>query len=282
MQHLKLARSGLTYLALLASLLLSACSSSPKATPEPALRTQALNAETEGAHRYAQGDYAGAIRRFVEARRLQQSADDVSAAARNFLHQAQAELALGQAVLALRHAREVRESELMVSSLLLQTQAHLALQQWPMAQATLTQLLPLCTAGCADLGRLRLLQARTALAQGQAQEALAYAQTALPLLREQQEEREAANAWRLSAQAALKLNDAAAALASAESALGIDRQLALPEKIARDWLLIGDIRRQSQSSHATSAYQRALAVAQAAGLVDIVQLATEALKESVQ
>ena len=161
-------------------------------------------------------------------------------------------------------------------------QAQLALQQWPTAQATLTQLLPLCTAGCADLGRLRLLQARTALAQGQAQEALAYAQTALPLLREQQEEREAANAWRLSAQAALKLNDAAAALASAESALGIDRQLALPEKIARDWLLIGDIRRQSQSSQATSAYQRALAVAQAAGLVDIVQLATEALKESVQ
>lgn len=282
MQHLKLARSGRTYLALLASLLLSACSSSPKPSPEPALRQQALNAETDGAHRYAQGDYAGAIRRFVEARRLQQSADDVSAAARNFLHQAQAELALGQAALALSHAREVSESGLLVSSLLLQVQAQLALQQWPTAQATLTQLLPLCTAGCADLGRLRLLQARTALAQGQAQEALAYAQTALPLLREQQEEREAANAWRLSAQAALKLNDAAAALASAESALGIDRQLALPEKIARDWLLIGDIRRQSQSSQATSAYQRALAVAQAAGLVDIVQLATEALKESVQ
>ena len=282
MQHLKLARPGRTYLALLASLLLSACSSSPKPSPEPALRQQALNAETDGAHRYAQGDYAGAIRRFVEARRLQQSADDVSAAARNFLHQAQAELALGQAALALSHAREVSESGLLVSSLLLQVQAQLALQQWPTAQATLTQLLPLCTAGCADLGRLRLLQARTALAQGQAQEALAYAQTALPLLREQQEEREAANAWRLSAQAALKLNDAAAALASAESALGIDRQLALPEKIARDWLLIGDIRRQSQSSQATSAYQRALAVAQAAGLVDIVQLATEALKESVQ
>ena len=282
MQHLKFARPGRTYLALLASLLLSACSSSPKPSPEPALRQQALNAETDGAHRYAQGDYAGAIRLFSEAQRLQQSGDDVSAVARNRLHQAQAELALGQAALALSHAREVSESGLLVSSLLLQVQAQLALQQWPTAQATLTQLLPLCTAGCADLGRLRLLQARTALAQGQAQEALAYAQTALPLLREQQEEREAANAWRLSAQAALKLNDAAAALASAESALGIDRQLALPEKIARDWLLIGDIRRQSQSSQATSAYQRALAVAQAAGLVDIVQLATEALKESVQ
>jgi tetratricopeptide (TPR) repeat protein len=219
---------------------------------------------------------------FSEAQRLQQSLDDVSAAARNRLHQAQAELAQGQAAVALKHASEVRESGLLVSSLLLQTQAHLALQQWPMAQATLAQLLPLCTTGCADLGRLRLLQARTALAQGQAQEALAYAQTALPLLREQQEEREAANAWRLSAQAAFKLNDTAAALASAESALGIDRQLALPEKIARDWLLIGDIWRRSQSSQAPSAYQRALAVAQAAGLADVVQLATEALKESAQ
>jgi tetratricopeptide (TPR) repeat protein len=281
-QRPKFTGSEVTGLALLVSLLLSACSASPKPPPEPTLRKQAVNAETDGARRYAQGDYAGAIRLFAEAQRLQQSVDDARAAARNRLHQAQAELALGQAALALSHASEVRESTLWVSSLLLQVQAQLALQQWPMAQATLNQLIPLCATGCADLGRLRLLQARTALAQGHAQEALAHAQTALPLLREQQEERELANAWRLSAQVSLGLGDTVAALASVESALGIDRQLALPEKIARDWLLIGDIRRQSQSSHATSAYQRALAVAQAAGLVDVVKIATEALKEPAQ
>ncbi len=282
MRRLKCSWSGLMWLLVLGSLFLGGCASSSKPQPEPVLRRQALNAEKDGAHRYAQGDYAGAIRLFSEAQRLQQSGDDVSAAARNRLHQAQAELALGQAALALSYASEVRESTLLVSSLLLQTQAHLALQQVPMAQASLGQLLPLCAAGCADLGRLRLLQARTALAQGQTQEALAYAQTALPLLHEQQEERELANAWRLSAQASSKLGDTAAALASAESALAIDRQLALPEKIARDWLLIGNIQRRSQSAQATSAYQRALAVAQAAGLAEVVQLANEALKESAQ
>ncbi len=282
MQRLKVSCSGLTVLVLFANLILSACSSSPKPPSEPARHNQALNAETQGARRYAQGDYADAIRLFSEAQRLQQSLDDVSAAARNRLHQAQAELAQGQAALALSHASEVRESNLLVSSLLLQTQAHLALQQGPMAQASLNQLLPLCAPGCADLGRLRLLQARTAMAQGHAQEALAYAQAALPLLREQREEREVANAWHLSAQVSLTLGDLVEALASAEAALGIDRQLALPEKIARDWFLIGDIRRRAQSSHATPAYQRALAVAQAAGLADVIKLATQALKESAQ
>lgn len=270
------------WLLVLGCLFLGGCTSSPKPPPEPALRKQALNAEKDGAHRYAQGDYTGAIRLFSEAQRLQQSGDEVRAAARNRLHQAQAELALGQADAALRHASEVNESTLLISSLLLQTQAHLALQQGAMAQTTLTQLIPLCATGCADLGRLQLLQARTALAQGQTQEALAYAQSAVPLLREQQEEREAANAWRLSAQVFLMLGDTVAALASAESALAMDRQLALPEKIARDWLLIGDIRRRSQPSQAASAHQRALAVAQAAGLADVVKLATQALKESVQ
>lgn len=282
MQRLKFPEIGWTWLLVLGSLLLGGCTSSPKPPPEPALRKQALNAEKDGAHRYAQGDYVGAIRMFSAAQRLQQSADDVSAAARNRLHQAQAELALGQAATALSHASEVRESSLLVSSLLLQTQAYLALQQGATAQATLTQLIPLCASGCADLGRLRLLQARAALAQGQTQEALSYAQLAVPLLHEQLEEREAANAWRLSAQASLTMGDTVAALASAESALSMDRQLALPEKIARDWLLIGDIQRHAKSSQATPAYQRALTVAQAAGLPDVVKLATQALKESAQ
>ena len=95
MQRLKCSWSELTCLAVLASLLLSACSASPKATPEPALRKQALNAETDGAKRYARGDYAGAIRQFSAAQRLQQSLDDVIAGARYRRHHAQAELALG-------------------------------------------------------------------------------------------------------------------------------------------------------------------------------------------
>jgi tetratricopeptide (TPR) repeat protein len=275
-------------------LMLAACASSPKPVPEPALRLQALEVEKQGAHHYAQGDYAGAIRRFAQAQRLQQSLDDVNAAARNRLHQAQAELARDQAALALSHAREVEpvlndaEADartLRVTALLLQGQAYLALQQAELAQATLAQLNPLCVAGCADLGRLRLLQAYTALAQGQPDQALSHVQAALPLLRAQQEWNEVGNAWRLSGRASLSRGDTVTALTSTQAALDMDRQLALPEKIARDWLLMGDIYRRAQGTPATqasSAYQRALAVAQAAGLAEIVKLASVALKESVQ
>jgi hypothetical protein len=52
---------------------------------------------------------------------------------------------------------------------------------------------------------------------------------------------EPGNAWRLLAAARLAAGDPTGALAAAQAPLDIDRRLALPEKIARDWLLIGDI-----------------------------------------
>lgn len=268
------------YAVLLAALLLVACDSAPKPSPEPRLRVQAQELESGGARRYAQGDYGAAARHFAEAARLRSSLDDASAAARNRLQQAQAELALGQTQLALDHASQVREEALQVQALLLQVQAQLALGRTDAAQALLARLMPLCEARCAERGRLQLLQARTAWAQGNAALTAAQAEAALPLLREQSEEREVANAWRLIAAARLKLTDAGAALKAAQTALALDRQLALPEKIVRDWLLIGDIHRRAASAEAPAAYQRAQAVAQAAGLKDLTQLAEQSLQET--
>ena len=75
------------------------------------------------------------------------------------------------------------------------------------------------------------------------------------------------------------------ALAAAKAALAIDRRLALPEKIARDWLLIGDAHRGSlrdkafgAAVEASRAYQRGLDIANAEGLSEISLTASLALK----
>jgi tetratricopeptide (TPR) repeat protein len=266
-----------------ALLLLTACASSPRPPPEPALRKQAIEAETDGARRYARGDYSGAIRRFSEAGRLQQSLDDLTAAARNHLNQAHAELALGQTQAALNHAGEVSDGPLLVQALQLQAQANLALGKLDTARELLDRGDKLCASKCSEHGSLLVLRARVALADGNARQALADAQAALPSLKELQEEREASNAWRLIAAARLTLADLPAALAAAQTALEMDRHLALPEKIARDWLLLGDIQRRAGNAvEAKAAYQRARAVAQAAGLDDIVKLAAEAIMEKAR
>lgn len=272
--------------ALLIALLLAACASPPKLS-EPLLRRQAQEAEADGARRHGRGDYAGAIRSFGTASRLRQSFDEPAAAARNALNQAHAELALGQAEAALNRARLITHAELALDVLLLRTQANLTLGQLAPAQDTLAAASAACAASCPLAPSLNLLQARAALAGNHAPEALAHAEAALKLLQDKDEAAETGNAWRLIAAARLASGDAAGALPAARAALDIDRQLALPEKIARDWLLIGDIQRKVMRSgihpdgagDTAAAYQRALDVANAAGLRELVRLATKALAE---
>ena len=269
--------------AVLLGVLLAGCASSPRPPPEPALRKQAMEAEADGVRHYSQGDYSGAISRFAQARRLQQSLDDVTAAARNQLNQAHAELALGQPRAALNHAGEAGEGTLQAQALLIQAQAHLALGQPGVARESLARLEKICSGNCPQRGSMLVLRARVALAEGNGAQTLADAQAALPILKEQQEERETANAWRLIGAARLALSEFPAALTAAQTALEIDRQLALPEKIARDWILLGDIqRRAGHVNDARAAYQRAQSVARAAGLDDLIKLATEAITEKAQ
>ncbi len=279
--------------ALLASLLLAACAAAPKAGA-PQLRKQAQEAEADGARRYARGDYTGAARSFGAARQLQQSFDDPAAAGRNALNQARAELAQGQAEAALNRAQRIAQPELALEAMLLQAQANLALGRLATAQAILAAAATACAANCPQLASLHLLQARAALADKHAADALAHAEAALKLLQDTDEAAETGNAWRLIAAARLASGDAANALPAASAALEIDRRLALPEKIGRDWLLIGDIRKKvgagalhardsaSRASDTVAAYQRALDVATAAGLGDVAGSATQALTQAGQ
>jgi len=261
-------------------LALAACSSDPKPAAQPQLATQAQNAETNGARRYAQGAYAAAAHHFAEALRLRLSLDDGDAAARNRLQLAHTLLALEQPQPALEQAMAVDTPALQVQTLLLQAQARLAMNRSADAHDVLVRAEAAC-ASCPERGRLRLLQGRVAWAVGDMVTTIERGRAALPLLREQGEEREVANANRLLAAAQLRAGDPQNALASAQAALDMDRRLALPEKIARDWLLIGDIHRRAVArSEAAQAYRRAQSVAQAAGLSELARLAQQAMKET--
>lgn len=256
----------------LAALVIAGCGSTPK-PPEPPRLKAALEAESDGARRFERGDHVVAARRFDEAARIFASIDDEAGTARNRLHLARTELARGRAEAALL----ALPGQASLDSNLLKAQAELALNRQEAAHQSLAAAAALCLAGCPQQASLRLLQARAALTGQRAAEALAHAEVALKLLQDRSEAAETGNAWRLIAAARLALGDAAAALPAAGAALDIDRRLALPEKIARDWLLIGDIRKASSASDTEAAYRRALDVAQAAGLMEIARVATQAL-----
>jgi tetratricopeptide (TPR) repeat protein len=168
-----------------------------------------------------------------------------------------------------------------VNALLLQAQALLDLKQASAATEVLAQAQSACTSPCSEQGgRIALMQARTAWAQGNATQTLPLARAAANALKDRDEAHELANAHRLSAAAALTLGDTATALPAAQQALALDRQLALPEKIARDWLLLGDIHtRAGHAASAREAYQRALSVSQAANLTALTTSARTALEE---
>lgn len=262
----------------LAVLILAGCAGAPKPADPPRLRA-ALEAENDGAKRYGRGDFGMAERRFDEAMRLYASIDDAPGSARNRLHLARTRLAQGraEAALALLNAADPgTDPASALDTLLLMAQAQLALGRDADAQQSLVAAAGRCGAACPQAPSLSLLQARAALAGKRPQEALAHADAALKLLRDSSDKIETGNAWRLIAAARLASGDAAGAMPAAEAALDIDRRLALPEKIAGDWLLIGDIRKVGGGDTA-AAYRRALEVANAARLSDIAGIATQAL-----
>ena len=271
---------------IMAALILAGCAAAPNSANSPAEPPRlkaALEAESDGAKRYGRGDYAGAVRRFDEAARIHASIDDTPGTARNRLHQARSELAQGRAEAALltlqmvEWAERASDAGLALDALLLKAQAQLALDRHAAAQQSLAAASGQCAGACPQAASLHLLQARAALAANRPPDALAHAEAALKLLQGKDEAAETGNAWRLIAAARLAGGDAGGAQPAAQAALEIDRQLALPEKLARDWLLIGDIRRKVGAGGTAAAYRRALDVANAAGLADLARQAKEAL-----
>lgn len=257
---------------------LGGCASTPAEPPR--LQQQALGHEQTGVRQYERGDPTAAWRAFMQAHRLFVSMDDAQGAARNLLHAARARLAQGQAQEAWDQARQV-PSALMPQALLVQAQASLVLGRLDAAHDLLEQAAAGCAVTCADRGSLLLLRGHQAWLAGRVNDAAMHAEAARDWLREHgaADKRELANAWRLLGKVRHSLRDVDGALAAAQAALALDRAQALPDKLARDWLLIGDIERARATPRARAAYQRALAIAQAARLDDMAQQASRALQE---
>ncbi|MCF8179447.1 MAG: hypothetical protein K9J74_13145 [Sulfuritalea sp.] len=266
---------------LVGALFLAACASAPRSVDPPRLRA-ALEAESDGAKRYQRGDYLVAARRFTEAAQIFASIDNATGIARNRLHLARAELAQGktEAALQVLELTDPSDNSLALETLLIKAQTQLGLGRVDAARQNLDTVAVQCDTACPLFASLNLLQARTALANKHAANALAHAQTALTWLKDKDEAAETGNAWRLIAAAHLAGGKAGSALPAAQTALEIDRKLALPEKIASDWILIGDIRRTlGNGGDTAAAYQRALDISKAAALSEMTGLATRALAE---
>lgn len=255
--------------------------------PEPHWRAEAFAAEQEGARRHARGDHAGAAQNFDDAERRFVAIDDAESAQRARRHQATARLAAGHAehALALLDAAPATD----IDAQRLRAQALLALQKTPAAQRALTAAIDRCGQACPQRVTLQLLGARIALAENRFADAMTLAQIALGALKGSENMIETANAHRLLAEARLYAGQWAAAMMDAEQALALDRQLALPEKIVRDWLLIGDIRMKAGAGNnaasgqtAHMAYQQARDIAAAAGLTALRTTADTALSKELK
>ena len=262
------------------ALVVAGCTSGPPPVPEPQLRSQAQELAVQGARRYAQADYPAAQRHFEQALRLCVAMDDVACADRQRLNVAQSLAAQGREGEALVPLGQVHDAALGVEAGLLEAQLRLATAQPARAQELLVGLKDRCLgAGGPLAGRWWLLDARAAWSRQDLVATQKAARLALAAFDDPAQAREAANAWRLLAAAQLQAGSPGDAIVSAQAALAQDRQLALPEKIANDWLLIGAAQKASAPDAARQSYRRALDVAQAAGLASLADAARTALTE---
>ena len=287
---------------------IAGCGGGDTKPPEPPQRERAFAAESDAAKRYQRGEFEGALRQFTEAERLFTTIDDTEGIARNRRHLARSALHLGRPAEALARLAGITENDLdtaldtALDTTLLRAQAHLGLVQLSEATATLQAANARCQSPCAQSVALQLLWARLALANKRPEDAARHARSALAFLAGNKDKdkdkasddgREAANAQRLLAEALRDSGDLAAAETAAQHALTLDRSLALPEKIARDWLLLGYIRQKvdaqstpksvpssAPSPAARQAFQQARDIALAAGLRDILTAAEAGLAAS--
>lgn len=275
----------LAMLAGLAGMTMGGCSSAPKVVVPPLLE-QALSIESDAARRYQRGELEAASRGFAEAVRAFVAIDDGAGIARNRHHLARVHLARGKPAAALQQLVDPADTSLDAD--LIRAQALLGLQRHDEAETKLRKRLPECTEACRHGPALQLLLARLALATSHPDQAVRHAQLALTLLAKDatlDDGREQANAYRLLAQAMLAGGAVEQAEIAAQQALTLDRQLALPEKLARDWLLLGEIRQQialrqtppSSLVAARAAYRQAQEIATAAGLSELRTAAEAAL-----
>jgi len=245
----------------------------------PLERAISINRKATAA--YEQGRYETALEGYREALRISQSIEHVDGIAANLLNLAAVSRSLGNEEQA-AGALEVllADGGLVFSPARRADAAYLRAVIFADARALAdasrlaAQALTLCREGaCGKAGRIVNLQARIADLSGDGPAALAAAQAALALNREEHADEETANSLRIAAdvrRARGEWNQAAEGFAAA---LALDKSLGLPAKISLDLLRLGDVAvGQARREDALASYRRARevsrGVADAAGTAE--------------
>lgn len=266
---------------------LLACASAPPAPVPPALQA-AQHLEQRAAQAFAQGDWPNAQADYQTAAEVYASLALVEPQMRTLLSLARVQSEAGQTVPALQTvSRVLAQPDFKGLSSGTQLLAHgragaLGLpSDASAAQMHVQQALALCASTCTQQAALQVLQARIALQQGQAAQALVLANNALKTIayvarpesstaelkaqfKVESKAVEQANALRVRAYAALALQQAQTAAEDAQAALALDQNQGLSARVVDDLRILVDAYRALWDGGQVQRYQALLEVAVAA------------------
>jgi len=261
---------------------LLACAAAPLPTVPPALQA-ALRLEQRGAQAFAQGDWPAAQADYQTASEVYASLALVEPQMRAWLSLARVQSEAGQGALASQTVNRVLAQPGLSTDTQLLAQgragALLLARDTAGAQTYVQQALTLCAKTCTQQAALLVLQSRIALQQGQAAQAMLWANdaientapTAHPASAKAQYSAytvstEHANALRMRALAALALQQPRAAADDAQAALVLDQNRGLAARVVEDLQVLVDAYRALDDTVQTQRHQAQLDAAVAARL----------------
>jgi len=251
------------------------CAGQPSSREEslPTKRLQAIEANNRAAQHFQRGDYAAAAGEFRRALEIERSTENEDGIAANLINLSIVYQRMGErdqaraAVAEILNDATLRFPQPRIAEAALRSAILLADErQLEAAESALSRARQACPSRCVLEGKIDNVNAQIALLRGQHEAARAAASRALGENRSRGEREEIANSLRLLGAVALESGKAGEVEPLAREALDIDKQLAVPQKIFRDLVLLGRAAKAAGKIDEANQYLgRALAVATAAG-----------------
>ena len=252
-------------------LMLAACGSAPEKQNSRTEQANKLSARADAA--FLQGDFEKARNDYLQALRINQSVENVAETAiirfnlaRVLREQSQIEQAHVQLDALFTEPALPYPPDTLAAAATLKSQLYLEGNEPALALSWVDKGAGYCRKKCPVAGSLLLLRAQLAQRENRLNEALEFADGAVAALNSGTQQRELANAQRLSGEISLAKNDFARAIQSFHQALAIDQKLGIPGKIRLDLLRLGAAHeRAGDAKTALHFYARALTVSEAKG-----------------
>lgn len=257
-------------LVLITLLSLTACASGPAQPPKMA---QGIAENQHGLAMLAKGENTKALEHFQQALQLAESIEDQAAMAANLLNIARTQRRLGQDAAAKARLEQLMtdqrpgfppryQIDAAYEAATMALESHNNHEAWRLLERAEGW----CRSGCEQRGRLLTLRAHLNLDRGDSKSALSESQSAVRILREDNQPEHLANALRTQSLALLAEQQPGPAIALLEEALELDKKRAASRAIYKDLLVLGQAWRAKGQPHNAQDYlRRALAVAKADG-----------------